>query len=170
MNNHKKEPNYLESQNRVLFVGNGINDAQKINWNAMLFYVQDRLFEDKSIDSEKISNLDGTSPTLFFESLCKSSSNPEKTEKKLRDFVKDYVNDKSNFVHKLWYLYNVIITTNFDNNLILSNSNIFENDTNEKNLFMKKAFYIADLISYLKIKKKLFFFLMDTLKIQEQYV
>ena len=54
MNNHKKEPNYLESQNRVLFVGNGINDAQKINWNAMLFYVQDRLFKDKSIDSEKI--------------------------------------------------------------------------------------------------------------------
>ena len=68
MNNHKKEPNYLESQNRVLFVGNGINDAQKINWNDMLIYVQDRLFEDKSIDSEKISNLDGTSPTLFFES------------------------------------------------------------------------------------------------------
>ena len=84
----------------------------------MLFYVQDRLFKDKSIDSEKISNLDGTSPTLFFESLCKSSSNPEETEKKLRDFVKDYVNDKSNFVHKLWDLYNVIITTNFDNNLI----------------------------------------------------
>ena len=110
MNNHKKEPNYLESQNRVLFVGNGINDAQKINWNDMLIYVQDRLFEDKSIDSEKISNLDGTSPTLFFESLCKSSSNPEETEKKLRDFVKDYVNDKSNFVHKLWDLYNVIIT------------------------------------------------------------
>ena len=100
----------LESQNRVLFVGNGINDAQKINWNDMLIYVQDRLFEDKSIDSEKISNLDGTSPTLFFESLCKSSSNPEETEKKLRDFVKDYVNDKSNFVHKLWDLYNVIIT------------------------------------------------------------
>lgn len=168
MNNHKKEPNYLESQNRVLFVGNGINDAQKINWNDMLIYVQDRLFKDKSIDSEKISNLDGTSPTLFFESLCKSSSNPEETEKKLRDFVKDYVNDKSNFVHKLWDLYNVIITTNFDNNLIISKSNI--NDTNKKNLLMKKAFYIADLISNLKIKKKLFFFLMDTLKIQEQYV
>ena len=40
----------------------------------------------------------------------------------------------------------------------------------KKNLLMKKAFYIADLISNLKIKKKLFFFLMDTLKIQEQYV
>ena len=164
MNNHKKEPNYLESQNRVLFVGNGINDAQKINWNDMLIYVQDRLFEDKSIDSEKISNLDGTSPTLFFESLCKSSSNPEETEKKLRDFVKDYVNDKSNFVHKLWDLYNVIITSYSQIPIYLKMIQT------KKNLFMKKAFYIADLISYLKIKKKLFFFLMDTLKIQEQYV
>ena len=53
-NNYTKEANYLESQNRVLFVGNGINDAQKINWNPMLFYVQDRLFKDKSIDTEKI--------------------------------------------------------------------------------------------------------------------
>ena len=158
MNNHKKEPNYLESQNRVLFVGNGINDAQKINWNAMLFYVQDRLFEDKSIDSEKISNLDGTSPTLFFESLCKSSSNPEETEKKLRDFVKDYVNDKSNFVHKLWDLYNVIITTNFDNNLILSNSNIFENDTNEKKLVHEKSVLYRRFDFIFENQKKALFF------------
>ena len=63
------------AERRVLLAGNGISDAQKISWNDMLSYVQEKLTQkDKTPESEKIEEINNISPTLFFESLCKKSA------------------------------------------------------------------------------------------------
>lgn len=156
---HKKES--LLRENRVLLVGNGISDAQKIDWTNLLYYVQDKIFQNPQIsESKKIENLSFISPTLFFESLCRNSQNQSETEKELRNLVKEYVSDKSNFIFKLWNNYNVILTTNFDNNLVISKADILENDENpkEKNLLFKEnpLYRRLDFI-YDKRQKSIFF-------------
>ena len=87
-------------ENRILLVGNGINDAQKISWNDMLNFIQDKLIaEGKIKEKEKIvAGQTSVSPTLLFDSLCKKN---DVNEEILRELVKDYVEDKSNFVKKL---------------------------------------------------------------------
>ena len=149
------------AERRVLLTGNGISDAQKISWNDMLSYIQEKLIQkNKNSESEKIEEINNISPTLFFESLCKKSADQNKTEKELRSLVKEYVGDKSNFVHKLWNIYNVILTTNFDNNLVISKADMIENDedpkekhlTYENNLQFRRLDFIYD-----KIQKSIFF-------------
>ena len=58
------------AERRVLLAGNGISDAQKISWNDMLSYIQEKLIQkNKNSESEKIEEINNISPTLFFESL-----------------------------------------------------------------------------------------------------
>ena len=146
----------LRNQNRILLVGNGINDAQKIEWDRMLLYIQEELLNEGAIESsDVIKNIDSISPTLFLESLNKKVETG-----KIQDLVKEYVADKSNFVHKLWKIYNVILTTNFDNNLVISNSKILEvnEGSKEKVLLNAKSFLYRRLdFTYNKVLKTLFF-------------
>lgn len=97
---------------KVALVGNGINDAQKITWNGLLNYVQDKLDIE---DDKKLKFNQNISPIIAFDSLCKQNKEP-----RVRELVKKYIEDKSNFVDKIWTLFDVVITTNFDNNLLVS--------------------------------------------------
>lgn len=152
---------FLKNEKRILLAGNGINEAQKINWTDMLSFVQEKFSQNKKIsESDKIKELNTISPTLFFESLCKRSSDQVKTEKELRSLVKEYVGDKSNFVYKLWNLYNVILTTNFDNNLVISKADVIENseDPKEKKLtYEESPLYRRLDFTYDRISKSIFF-------------
>lgn len=103
----------------ILLVGNGINDAQTISWKKMLNYVQTKLIESgKTAEDKKIDVMNCSfSPTLLYESIRKSSC---AKESEIRNIVKNYVEDKSNFIRKIWSLYDTVLTTNFDNNLVIN--------------------------------------------------
>ena len=160
-NTEQKAVSFLKTESRILLVGNGISDAQKIQWDDMLRFVQDKMIENKDIPEDSFNeDVRSVSPTLFFESLCKKSSNPKDCEKRLRNLVKEYVGDKSNFIHKLWNMYNVILTTNFDNNLVINKGNLYENDEDpkEKPLISEDKFLYRRLdFTYDKVKKSIFF-------------
>ncbi len=145
---------------RILLAGNGINDAQKISWNNLLCYVQNKLVKNGNFSEENEIDIKQSkiSPTLVFEFLCKIDKNT--SESAVRNIVKDYVEDKSNFVPKLWGIYDVILTTNFDNNLVISKSGTTENEKNpkEKKLTYEKKFLYRRLdFTYNKSDKKIFF-------------
>ncbi|MCR4734524.1 MAG: hypothetical protein K5829_05935 [Treponema sp.] len=152
---------FFQSEKRILLAGNGISDAQKIDWSDMLSFIQEKLFAEQKIqESEKIEDINSISPTLFFESLAKKAEKQSEREKELRLLVKEYVGDKSNFVHKLWQIYNIILTTNFDNNLVISKADIIENelDPKEKHLTYEDRFLYRRLnFTYDKSLKSVFF-------------
>lgn len=81
---------------RIALVGNGINDAQKITWNGLLTYVQTKLEIE---NAEKIEFNQNTSPIIAFDSLCKLRK--EIAEENVRKLIKEYIEDKSNFVNNL---------------------------------------------------------------------
>ncbi len=152
--------NYLRKQKRILLAGNGISDAQKIQWNDMLRFVQKNIEEKENSEEDQKRDFASVSPTLFFEALCKKSQNQKETEKKARKLIKKYVADKSNFIHKLWNIYNVILTTNFDNNLVISKADIHENDEDpkEKKLTYENEFLYRRLdFTYENAQKAIFF-------------
>ena len=161
MNQSENTESFLKAESRILLAGNGINDAQKIQWDDMLRFVQDKMLESKDISETDFNeDIRAVSPTLFFESLCKKFSDPNEGEKRLRQLVKEYVGDKSNFIHKLWSMYNVILTTNFDNNLVISKSNLYENNENPKEKTLtseNNPLYRRLDFTYDKVKKSLFF-------------
>ncbi len=153
----KNKVSPLRNESRILLAGNGISDAQKISWKNILSFVQDKLVESKQIEAEnKIEAFENLSPTIFLESLCKRISD----SKEIQKLVKEYIADKSNFVHKLWNLYNVILTTNFDNNLVINKVKLLENesDPKEKELTYKDKFLYRRLdFTYDKHQKTIFF-------------
>lgn len=161
MNQSENAEPHLRAESRILLAGNGISDAQKIQWDDILRYVQDKMLETKDISEDDFNeNVRSVSPTLFFESLCKKSSDSKEGEKRLRQLVKEYVGDKSNFVHKLWNMYNVILTTNFDNNLVISKGNLYENNENPKEKHLTSEdnpLYRRLDFTYDKVKKSIFF-------------
>ncbi len=122
----------------ILLVGNGINDAQTISWKKMLDYVQTKLIESgKTAEEKRIDVLNCSfSATLLYESIRKNSC---AEEPEVRDIVKNYVEDKSNFVRKIWSLYDTVLTTNFDNNLVINGKSTAEDSENPKN---KKLIYL----------------------------
>lgn len=140
------------NENRILLVGNGINDAQKISWNDMLNFIQDKLIaEGKIKEKEKIvAGQTSVSPTLLFDSLCKKN---DVNEEILRELVKDYVEDKSNFVKKLWGLYDIILTTNFDANLIVN----IKGDERKDLTSNSSPLYRYITFNYKNAPKKLYF-------------
>lgn len=140
------------NENRILLVGNGINDAQKISWNDMLNFIQDKLIaEGKIKEKEKIvAGQTSVSPTLLFDSLCKKN---DVNEEILRELVKNYVENKSNFVKKLWGLYDIILTTNFDANLIVN----IKGDETKKLTSNLSPLYRYITFNYENTSKKLYF-------------
>jgi len=113
MAKEKEKKTKLADTSHVLLVGNGINDAQKISWNNMLNFVQDQL--KLSEDERIIAGQTEVSPTLLFDFLCL-----RKNTNDVRSFVKEYISDKSNFVKKVWNMYDIVLTTNFDDNLYVN--------------------------------------------------
>ena len=75
MNQSENAEPHLRAESRILLAGNGISDAQKIQWDDILRYVQDKMLETKDISEDDFNeNVRSVSPTLFFESLCKKFS------------------------------------------------------------------------------------------------
>ena len=110
-------------ESHILLVGNGINDSNdnqknSIQWNEMLDNVQEKLITKNQLDEDKkiSANDKSVSPTVLFESLCKDT---ERTTE-IKKIVQEYVSGKSVDIEKLglWSLYQTILTTNFDDNLI----------------------------------------------------
>ena len=88
MNQSENTESFLKAESRILLAGNGINDAQKIQWDDMLRFVQDKMLESKDISETDFNeDIRAVSPTLFFESLCKKFSDPNEGEKRLRQLV-----------------------------------------------------------------------------------
>lgn len=121
MAEHKKVAKTDESH--ILLVGNGINDCNdnqknSIQWDEMLDNVQEKLIAKNQLDEDKkiSANDKSVSPTVLFESLCKDT---ERTTE-IKKIVQEYVSGKSVDIEKLglWSLYQTILTTNFDDNLI----------------------------------------------------
>lgn len=143
----------LQNKTHILLIGNGINRARKtdedsiIEWNTMLNAIQDKLFipENKKIDAQKTR----ISPTLLFESLCRN----EETEKTVRNEIKTYIHKKEIDLssYGLWDIYDTILTTNFDNNLINCAPKGKDVTTVYKNQYLYRR---VDLASK---KKKIFF-------------
>ena len=147
------------NENRIILVGNGINDAQKISWSKLLNYLQEKLEDENLLKSESKINAfsSSISPTLLYEHIVKNAS---ANDKKIRNIIKNYVEDKSNFVQKIWSLYDVVLTTNFDNNLVINKANIQENheDIKSKKLTDHDSFLRRHLdFTYDKKQKKIFF-------------
>ena len=113
----------MEEIQRILLLGNGINDAlgenkeNKINWDDILTYVQEKLIEENFIEPNKKINPKNkeTSATQLFESWCTNDK-----EKFVREKVCEYILSKKINLSPLglWNKTDIIITTNFDKNLI----------------------------------------------------
>ncbi|MBR4322689.1 hypothetical protein [Treponema sp.] len=87
----------MEEIQRILLLGNGINDAlgenkeNKINWDDILTYVQEKLIKENFIEPNKKINLKNreTSATQLFESWCTNDK-----EKFVREKVCEYILSK----------------------------------------------------------------------------
>lgn len=113
--------NTKKDESHILLVGNGINICKKSNdtpikWSEILNEAQTSLIpifleEKNKIDAENTS----ISSTLLFESLCN-----EKTEKGVRKKVREIIEQSNNDIYDfgVWDIYDTILTTNFDDNLI----------------------------------------------------
>lgn len=123
---------FEKSPKRILLAGNGINRAQDISWGKMLNYVQKKCVLDKGKIIDALNTK--VSPSFIFEYICQNTMGGE-TE--VRNQIKEYVFDKSNFVNKLWNIYDIVLTTNFDSNLVISNGNKEKLKNNE---FLKRRF------------------------------
>lgn len=138
------ETNNFSEPERILLAGNGINKAQEISWGKMLNYIQNKCILNKEL---RINALDTkVSPSFIFEYIC---HNTDGGENEVRKNIKDYVADKSNFIKKIWKIYNTVLTTNFDDNLNISKKKELENKQVLKLRFefdkdseKKKIFYI----------------------------
>lgn len=113
--------NTKTDESHILLVGNGINICKKSNdtpikWSEILNEAQTSLIpifleEKNKIDAKNTS----ISSTLLFESLCN-----EKTEKGVRKKVREIIEQSNNDIYDfgLWDIYDTILTTNFDDNLV----------------------------------------------------
>lgn len=146
-----------ENFERIALVGNGINDASKIEWTGLLNYLQQKKIK---IPGSLVDLHDKEiSPTIFFEyfnafSQQKNLEPYSLSNRQLENLVCEYVEDKSNFIKKLWKKYNKVLTVNFDDNLILSsdlkkmaNNKVlqqrydFEIDNQQKKIYFIHGFY-----------------------------
>lgn len=110
-----------KDDSHILLVGNGINICKEANdmpikWHEILDKIQDSLVPG-FLESENKINAENTSisSTLLFESLCN-----EKTEKGVREKVREIIEQSNNDTYDfgVWDIYDTILTTNFDDNLI----------------------------------------------------
>ena len=73
MSQSENTESFLKAESRILLAGNGINDAQKIQLDDMLRFVQDKMLESKDISETDFNeDIRAVSPTLF---LSRSAKN-----------------------------------------------------------------------------------------------
>jgi len=113
--------NTKTDESHILLVGNGINICKKSNdtpikWSEILNEAQTSLIpifleEKNKIDAKNTS----ISSTLLFESLCNKN-----TEQTVRESVRKTIEQSTNDIYDfgVWDIYDTILTTNFDDNLI----------------------------------------------------
>lgn len=72
MNQSENTESFLKAESRILLAGNGINDAQKIQLDDMLRFVQDKMLESKDISETDFNeDIRTFSSTLFLSRSAK---------------------------------------------------------------------------------------------------
>lgn len=72
MNQSENTESFLKAESRILLAGNGINDAQKIQLDDMLRFVQDKMLESKDISETDFNeDIRAFSSTLFLSRSAK---------------------------------------------------------------------------------------------------
>lgn len=121
MAEHKKVAKTDESH--ILLVGNGINTENRLEWKKLLKHIQDDVADNNQanidVENSEISSI------LLYDYLAINSK--ERVAKLALDFSKNTSKGDSALINKIWDIYDVVLTTNFDKTLSISEKDLYAN-------------------------------------------
>lgn len=110
-------------ESHILLVGNGINTEKRLEWKKLLKHIQDNVADNNQANID-VENSE-ISSTLLYDYLAINSK--ERVAKLALDFSKNTSKGDSALINKIWDIYDVVLTTNFDKTLSISEKDLYAN-------------------------------------------